>query len=76
MKKNITKIECQLIKDDTSPFQYQEYKHSKSTIKTSTDLNFNDSDHTCINSNFIPNFDGQTNLKNPIKYKINHKTQN
>lgn len=67
MKKNITKIECQLIKGDTSPFQYQEYKHSKSTIKPSTGLNFNDSDYTFTNSNFIPNFSGQTNLKNPIR---------
>lgn len=76
MKKNITKITCQLIKGDASTFRVRKNTPSKSTVKTSTDLNFNDFDYTCTNSNFIPNFSGQTNLKNPIKYKISHKTKN
>lgn len=73
MKKNITKIKCQLIKDKVSPFLFQEQNSSKSTVKASNDLSCTSSDSTCTASNFIPNFNGQTNLKNPIKYAISHK---
>lgn len=73
MKKNIIKIKCQLIKFDTSPFLFQEQNSSKNTVKASNDLNCTSSDSTHTDSNFIPNFNGQNTLKNPIKYAINHK---